>query len=200
VTEQAAEVILGAGAVVDEGVRLGYRSGRAVEDETLRVGASARLRSGTVLYGGSSIGARFETGHNVVVREQNSIGDDVQIWSNSVVDYGCRIGDRVKIHTAVYVAQHTVLEEDVFLAPGVVIANDRYPGQQPDPPLVGPTVRRGAQVGVNATLLPGVEVGAGAIVGSGAVVVRDVPAGAVVVGNPARVIKQVAELPPGRPR
>jgi acetyltransferase-like isoleucine patch superfamily enzyme len=190
--------LLGADPIVDDGVVLGYASGRRGVAATLVIGDGARLRSGTVLYAGSRVGARFETGHNVVVREQNEIGDDVSIWSGSVIDYGCRIGHRVKVHANVYVAQFSVLEDDVFLAPGVVLANDLYPGQIAAPPLVGPRLRRGAQIGVNATLRPAVEVGAGAIVGAGAVVVHDVPAGAVVAGNPARVIKRVADLDLGR--
>ena len=64
----------------------------------------------------------------MIIREDCLIGDDVAIWSNTVVDYGCRIGDRVKIHSNCYVAQFTELEDDVFLAPGVTIANDLFPG------------------------------------------------------------------------
>jgi acetyltransferase-like isoleucine patch superfamily enzyme len=101
----------------------------------------------------------------------------------------------VKIHANCYVAQYTTLEDDVFLAPGVTIANDKYPGWDEAPVgLVGPRIRRGAQIGVNVTVLPGVEIGAGALVGSGAVVTRDVPPGAVVVGNPATSVRTVAEL------
>ena len=74
------------------------------------IGPARRLRSGTVLYAGSRIGERFQTGHHVVVREECEIGDDVSIWSNTVVDYGCRIGDRVKIHSNCYVAQFTEIE------------------------------------------------------------------------------------------
>src|SRR5207302_7537730 len=90
------------------------------------------------------------------------------------------------------VAQHTVMEDDVFVAPGAGLANDRYPVS---PALEGPVLRRGARIGVNATLLPGVEVGAHALVGAGAVVTKDVPAGVVVAGNPARKIGSVDALP-----
>jgi len=197
--EVEVEVELGPGAHLDPDVILGYLSGRKAAGTTLVIGPGARLRSGTVIYAGSRIGARFETGHHVVVREENEIGDDVQIWSNSVIDYGCRIGHRVKIHAGVYVAQFSVLEDDVFLAPGVILANDLYPGQESQPELVGPTIRRGAQIGVNSTLVPGVEIGAGALVGAGSVVVRDVPGGMVVAGNPSRVLRRVEDLPTSRP-
>jgi acetyltransferase-like isoleucine patch superfamily enzyme len=161
----------------------------------LIIGSSSLVRSGSVLYAGTTIGAGLETGHNVVIREENRIGDELRIWNSSTIDYGCTIGDRVKIHANCYVAQYTVLEDDVFLAPGVTIANDKYPGWVDAPVgLVGPRIRAGAQIGVNVTILPGVEVGPGALIGSGSVVTRDVPAGAVVVGNPAMPVRTVAEL------
>lgn len=184
----------------DVGVVVGYPASRGVH-RPLRLGDAARLRSGTVLYDGSTIGARFQSGHHVIVREECEIGDDVSIWSNTVVDYGCRIGDRVKIHSNCYVAQFTVVEDDAFLAPGVSIANDLYPGDDDSAEVMrGPWIGRGAQIGVNATLLPYVRIGAGSIVGSGSVVTRDVPDGVVVAGSPARVLRRVDELPPIRER
>lgn len=188
-------VELGPGYRLDPVVTLGQPTGRAIEETALRIGPRARLRSGTVLYLGSTIGADFETGHHVVVREQNRLGDHVSIWNNTTIDYGCVIGSRVKLHSNVYVAQFTVIEDDVFLAPGVMIANDPHPGcafsQQC---MRGPTIKRGAQIGVNVTILPFVTIGEGALVGGGSVVTHDVPAGSVVVGNPARVAKRIADL------
>jgi acetyltransferase-like isoleucine patch superfamily enzyme len=186
-------VEIGAGGVIDDSVILGYASGR-VGDAALAIGDGARLRSGTVVYGGSTIGRGLQTGHNVVIREEVRIGDDVSIWSNSVVDYGCVIGDRVKIHSNCYVSQFTELEDDVFLAPGVTIANDLYPG---DPvsgeAMAGPLIRQGAQIGVNVTLLPYITVGRGAIVGAGAIVTRDVPDGMLAYGTPAVAVRPVPD-------
>lgn len=188
-------VQLGPPQEIDEGVLLGYPTGRAIADRRLVVGPGARLRSGTVLYEGSVIGADFQTGHNVIVREENRIGDHVAIWSNSVVDYGCVIGHRVKIHTGVYVAQFTVIEDDAFLAPGVIITNDIHPGcPESKRCMKGPTIRRGAQVGGNVTLLPYIEIGECALIGAGSVVTKDIPARAVAYGNPARVVGTIDDL------
>jgi acetyltransferase-like isoleucine patch superfamily enzyme len=179
----------------DPGVVVGYRPDRSVASLELRLGEGARLRAGTVIYAASRIGARLQTGHNVVIREENEIGDDVAVWSNSVVDYGCRIGDRVKIHSNVYVPQFTRIEDDVFIAPGCTFANDRHPGCHcAAGNMVGPVIRRGARIGVNVTILPGVEIGEYALVGSGSVVTRDVPAHTVVVGSPARPLRRTSEL------
>ena len=182
--------ILGAESRVDSLVELGYRTGRKIHPVPTRIGPGARIRSHTVIYTNTEIGSGLETGHHVVIREENVIGDRLWIWNHSTIDYGCHIGVRVRIHNHVYVAQRTILEDDVFLAPGVMIANDRYPITDR---LEGPTIKRGAIVGVNATILPGVTIGEGALIGAGSVVTRDVPAGAVAYGNPARVHGQLAE-------
>jgi acetyltransferase-like isoleucine patch superfamily enzyme len=188
-------VNLGLGAQIDPGVVLGYLPTRQVGSRALTIGPGAILRLGTIVYAGTSIGRGLETGHHVVIREENHIGDELHIWTSSTIDYGCTIGDRVKIHCNCYVAQYSILEDDVFLAPGVIIANDKYPGWEETPVgLIGPTIRQGAQIGVNVTILPGVEIGARALVGAGSVVTRNVPPGVVVVGNPARRDRTVDAL------
>ena len=179
----------------DATVLIGYSPGRRIADLTLSIGARALLRSGTVIYAGSTIGSDFQTGHNVVVREQNTLGNHVQIWNNTTIDYGCQIGNNVKIHTNCYVAQYTVLEDDVFLAPGVTIANDLHPGCAFSGECMrGPMLKRGVQVGVNVTIVPMITIGEYSVIGSGAVVSRDVPPYSLVVGNPARVTKRVSDL------
>jgi len=179
----------------EPGVVLGYLTGRRIASDRLRIGPGAYLRSGTVVYAGTVIGAGLQTGHNVVIREENEIGDEFNIWNNSTVDYGCRLGHRVKIHCNCYVAQFTVLEDDVFLGPGVIATNDPHPGcPQFRQCMRGPTLRRGAKIGGNTTLLPFVEIGAGSLIGAGSVVTRDIPPGVLAYGNPARVVKRVEEL------
>ena len=184
---------LAPGYQLDPHVLIGYPPGRPVADVTLAIGPGARIRSGTVIYGGSTIGSGLETGHNVVIREENLIGDDLSIWNNSTIDYGCWIGNDVKIHCNVYVAQFTTLEDGVFLAPGVTVANDPHP--QCALCMRGPTVKRGARIGVNVTLLPHITIGEGALIGAGSVVTRDIPDRVVAYGNPARPVKDVDELP-----
>jgi acetyltransferase-like isoleucine patch superfamily enzyme len=187
------QIILGEGHDIDEDVILGYLTGRKIDAITLSIGKKARIRSGAVIYGGTTIGGGLQTGHNVVIREENTIGDNLNIWNNSTIDYGCTIGDNVKIHNNVYVAQFTILEDDVFLAPGVTIANDPHPlcGLC----MQGPTIKRGARVGVNVTLLSHITIGEGALIGAGSVVTHDIPAQSVAYGNPARPMRSVNELP-----
>jgi acetyltransferase-like isoleucine patch superfamily enzyme len=188
------DVNVGEGLSADRGVFVGY-PGRRSAPPTLRLGVDAVLRSGSVIYLGSRIGDRFETGHHVVVREECEVGDDVSVWSNTVVDYGCRIGNRVKIHANCYVAQYTDIGDDAFMAPGVTIANDLYPGQQASAEVMsGPSIGKGAQLGVNVTVLPYVVIGEGCLVGAGSVVTRDLPPGSVAFGNPATVRGRVEDL------
>jgi acetyltransferase-like isoleucine patch superfamily enzyme len=189
-----AEVRIERGLVVDDDVALGYAPSRAAAD-SLVLGPNARLRSGTVIYVGSQIGTDFQTGHHVIVREGTRIGDHVSVWSNSVIDYGCVIGSRAKIHCNCYVAQFTELEEEVFLAPGVTITNDLFPGRASSASaMAGPLVRARAQIGANVTILPYVIIGEGAIVGAGSVVTRDIPPGMVAYGNPAMPKRPVEDL------
>jgi acetyltransferase-like isoleucine patch superfamily enzyme len=185
---------IGPGLRADPDVTLGYPPARPGPGR-LVLGPDARLRSGTVLYRGSSIGARLETGHHVVIREQCEIGEDVAVWTGSVIDYGCRIGNSVKIHCNCYVAQFTEIGDGAFLAPGVTIANDLYPGSAESQELMsGPSIGTGAHIGVNVTILPFARIGAGALVGAGATVTRDLPEGCVAFGNPAVVRGWVREL------
>jgi len=159
------------------------------------IGPGAIIRSHTVIYAGNVIGARFQTGHGALIRESNQIGDDVSIGSHSVIEHHVVTADRVRIHSNVFIPEFSILEEGAWVGPGVVFTNALYP-LSPDAKktLAGPHLLPGAKIGANATLLPGVTIGRDALVGAGAVVVHNVPDGAVVVGNPARVVKQVREI------
>lgn len=165
------------------------------ENPATRIGANSLLRSHTVVYAGNRIGAGFQTGHGVLIRELNDIGDQVSIGSHSVVEHHVRIADRVRLHSNVFVPEYSLLEADAWLGPNVCITNADHP-RCPNIPhcLRGVIVESGAKIGANATLLPGVRIGAGALVGAGSVVTRDIPPRMVAVGNPAKLIKAVDEL------
>ena len=195
-------VRLGAGSRVGEYCIVGELAGGATTATAKReavdgheyqgpvtvIGEGALLRSHTVVYAGSRIGERFQTGHHVLVREDNEIGDDVSVGTGSVVEHHVRIGHRVRLHTGVFVPEYCVLEDDCWIGPRVVLTNAPFP-RCPDVAacMRGVRVGRGAKLGANVTVLPGVTIGEDALVGAGAVVTSDVPPRAVVAGNPARV-------------
>lgn len=160
-----------------------------------RLGRGAVLRSHTVIYAGNSIGERFQTGHGALIREANTIGDDVSIGSHTIVEHHVTIGRGVRIHGGAFIPEFSVLEDGAWIGPRVVFTNARYPqGRDAKKQLRGPHVGEGAKIGAGAVLLPGVRIGAHALVGAGAVVTRDVPPHRVVVGNPARDVNDVREL------
>lgn len=160
------------------------------------IGDGAVIRSHTVIYAGNIIGCGFQTGNKANIRELNTIGDDVSVGSLSVVEHHVDIRNGVRIHTQVFVPEYTTLEEGAWIGPNVVVTNAKYPvSPGVKDSLMGAHVERGAIVGANSTLLPGVRLGAGCLVGAGSVVTCDIPAGAVVVGNPAHRIKGREDLP-----
>jgi len=162
------------------------------------IGSGSWIRSHTVIYAGNTIGRGFVTGNKVNIRECNQIGDDVSIGTLSIVEHHIRIGHRVRIHSQAFIPEFSILEDDCWIGPHVVLTNAKYPlSLLAKQTLKGPHIGRGAKVGANATILPGVVIGENALIGAGSVVVTDVPANAVVVGNPARIIKTLDRLPYG---
>jgi acetyltransferase-like isoleucine patch superfamily enzyme len=188
-------VTIGAGSLVNGPCILGLPPrGRAEGELPLVIGAGAVIRAFAVLYAGSTIGDRFETGHNVLVRDGNIIGDDCSVGSFCGIGVGNRIGNRVRWHS--YSAgELAAIEDDVSIGARVTLLSDPHP---PCPHsrecMGGVRLRRRAKIGAGVLVLPGVTVGQGALVAAGAVVTRDVPDGLVVAGNPARATKRVAEL------
>jgi len=208
VTEIAPTAIVHAGTVVGEGCRildyavvgkqpvLSPRSTTAQDElPPLELGPGTVVSTGAVVFAGSSLGERVIVGDQACVRERCTIGDDVVIGRGSLVENDTEVGARTKIQADAYVTAYSLLEEDVFIAPCVVTANDNFMGRTERRHKLrrGPTIRRGARVGAAAVLLPGIVVGEEAFVGAGAVVLRDIPPRAVVVGNPARAIREVPE-------
>jgi len=194
--------VLGEGVKVLEYAVVGKQPSLSPRSTTKRehlppavVGDGSVISTGAVLFAGTKVGARVILCDQSCVRERVTIGDDVVVGRGSLVENDTAVGARTKIQADAYVTAYSLLEEDVFIAPCVVTANDNFMGRTERRHALrrGPTIRRGARIGAAAVLLPGVEVGEEAFVGAGAVVIRNVAPRAVVVGNPARQIREVPD-------
>jgi acetyltransferase-like isoleucine patch superfamily enzyme len=183
-------------AVIEDFVVIGHppRGKKNGEVPTV-IGRGAVIRSGTVIYAGNNIGDNFQTGHNVTIRESNQIGDDVSIGSLSCIEHKINIGSGVRIHSQVFIPEYSILKDRCWIGPNVVFTNAYHP-QCPKVKdcLKGPTIEEGAKIGANTTVLPGVVIGKGSLIGAGSVVVKDVAPMSVAAGNPAKVTKKIADL------
>ena len=158
------------------------------ELDAVEIGANATVRSHTVIYAGNQIGNDFQTGHGVMIREANKIGDNVSVGTHSSIEHHVIIGNGVRLHSNVFVPEFTEIQEGAWIGPGVILTNAKYPntpGAKAE--LKGPTICKGAVIGAGAIVLPGVIVGEGAMIAAGAIVTRDVGCDETVVGPPARV-------------
>ena len=181
-------------AVVGKQPTLSPRSTAKREElPPLEVGAGTVISTGAVVFAGTRIGERVIVGDQACVRERCEIGDDVVIGRGSLVENDSTVGAQTTIQAMAYVTAYSTLENDVFIAPCVQTSNDNFMGRTERRHELRrwPTIRRGARGGVGAVLCPGVEIGEDAFVGAGTVVVADVPPRVVVVGNPARVLRDV---------
>lgn len=200
--------VLGEGVRVLEGAVVGKQPVLSPRSTAKReplppaeLGPGTIVSTGAIVFAGTTLGARVIVGDQACVRERCAIGDDVVIGRGSLVENDTTVGALTKIQADAYITAYSTLEEHVFIAPCVVTTNDNFMGrtERRHELVKGPTIRRGARIGGGAILCPGIEVGEEAFVGAGAVVTKDVPPRAVVVGNPARVLREVAadELLPG---
>src|SRR2546421_9716334 len=157
------------------------------------IGDGTVVSTGAIVFAGTKIGARVILGDQSCVRERVTIGDDVVVGRGSLVENDTTIGALTKIQADAYITAYSTLEDNVFVAPCVVTTNDNFMGrtEKRHEHVKGPTIRRGARIGGGAILCPGVEIGEDAFVGAGAVVVKGVPARKLVVGSPARVLRDV---------
>jgi acetyltransferase-like isoleucine patch superfamily enzyme len=193
--------ILGAGCRIMDGAVVGKLPSLSPRSSTKRgelpptvIGPGAVISTGAIVFGGSSIGARVIVGDQACVRERVHVGDDVVIGRGVLIENDSSIGALTRIQANAYITNCSIIEEEVFIAPGVITTNDNYMGRTKKQfALQAPRIRRGARVGGGAVLCPGVEIGSEAFVGAGAVVTKDVAPRKVVVGNPARVLRDVHE-------
>jgi acetyltransferase-like isoleucine patch superfamily enzyme len=158
------------------------------------IGEGTVVSTGAIVFAGSSIGARCIVGDQSCIRERVAMADDCILGRGSLIENDTTVGAGTRIQAEAYVTAYSTLEEDVFIAPCVVTTNDNFMGrtEKRRELMKGPTIRRSARIGGGAVLCPGIEVGEEAFVGAGAVVTKDVPPGVVVVGSPARVLREVS--------
>jgi acetyltransferase-like isoleucine patch superfamily enzyme len=183
-------------AVVGKQPALSPHSTAAREElSPLELGPGTIVSTGAVVFAGTRIGARVIVGDQACVRERCEVGDDAVIGRGALVENDTTIGALTKIQAEAYITAYSTLEEEVFIAPCVITTNDNFMGRTEKRHALrrGPTIRRGARIGGGAVLLPGIEIGEEAFVGAGAVVTKDVPPRVIVVGNPARVLRNVPE-------
>jgi acetyltransferase-like isoleucine patch superfamily enzyme len=158
------------------------------------IGEETVVSTGAIVFAGSSVGPRSIVGDQSCIRERVRLGENCVLGRGSLIENDTTVGAGTRIQAGAYITAYSTLEEDVFIAPCVVTTNDNYMGrtERRKPEMRGPTIRRSARVGGGAILLPGVEIGTEAFVGAGAVVTKDVPAGKLVVGSPARILRDVS--------
>ena len=182
-------------AVVGKPLALGPRSTASREPPPpARIGAGATVAAGAIVNAGAEIGERAVVGDQAQVRERSRIGTGAVVGRGSQVDNDVEVGPGCRIQTGCYVTANSTLEADVFLGPGVFTYNDNTMARHdPDYAIVGPTIRRAARIGGGVRILPGIEIGEEAFVATGAVVTRDVPPRALVMGVPARKVGDVGD-------
>jgi acetyltransferase-like isoleucine patch superfamily enzyme len=193
--------MIGAGCEIQDGAVLGKspklaRSSTASTTELapLVVGEGSVVCCQAIVFAGARLGDGVIVGDQAFVRERVTIGDGTVIGRASTVENGTSIGARVRIQTQVYVTAYMVIEDDVFVGPGVCTTNDDTMSRHDKSyPLAGPRLRRACRVGGGVVLCPGVEIGEEAFVAAGAVVTRDVPARVMAMGVPARVVRDVSD-------
>lgn len=191
------KVKLGKNCTIEDFVIIGaLPAGHKAADIETIIGDDALIRSHTVIYAGNKIGNGFQTGNKVNIRELNKIGNNVSIGTLSVIEHHVLIKDNVRIHSQAFIPEFTVLEDDCWIGPQVVITNAKYPKSPNAKALLkGAHIMKCAIVGANSTLLPGIKISRHALIGAGSVVTKDVPGGCVVIGNPAKVINKIKNLP-----
>ncbi len=162
--------------------------------EDVEIGAGVLIGGHAIIHSGVRIGDGARIGDHAQVRDGATIGAGSTIGSYTAVDPGVVVGERVSVQTRCYLTGGTRIEDDVFVGPGVTMTNDDTMDRHASEfEFAGPLLRRACRVGGGVVLCPGVEIGEEAFVAAGAVVAADVAPRAVVMGVPARVVREVSE-------
>ena len=193
---------IGDGCFIQDGAVLGKMpslspssTARRGELAPLRLGPGCVVSTGAIVYRGVTMGAGCVVGDLASVRERCVLGEGVVVGRGTCVENDTSIGPFTKIQSNAYITTYMTIEDHVFIAPCVQTTNDNFMGrtEKRHELIRGATIRRGARIGGGSLLLPRVEIGAEAFVAAGAVVTRDVPAGKLVMGVPARVVRDVPD-------
>jgi acetyltransferase-like isoleucine patch superfamily enzyme len=192
--------VLGEGVRVLENAVVGKQPSLAASSTAKReplapavIGDGTVISTGAIVFAGSTVGANCIVGDQSCIRERVRMADDCVLGRGSLIENDTTVGAGTRIQAEAYITAYSTLEEDVFIAPCVVTTNDNFMGrtEKRRELMKGPTIRRSARIGGGSILCPGIEVGEEAFVGAGAVVTKDVPARKLVVGSPARVLRDV---------
>jgi UDP-2-acetamido-3-amino-2,3-dideoxy-glucuronate N-acetyltransferase len=188
---------------IDDGVVIGKRPMRAAnsavtsdkEVPAAQIGSNCIIGANVVIYRGCEIGNKVLIADLSTVRENVTIGDFTIVGRGVAIENFCKIGKYVKLETNVYVTAYSEIEDRVFVAPCVATSNDNYIGRSEErfKHFKGATFKKGARIGVHATILPGMTVNEDTLVAAGALVTKDTPAKKIVAGMPAKVFRDVPE-------
>lgn len=168
-----------------------YYTNPDYENPKTVIGACSLIRSHCIIYAGSDFGSHFSTGHRVTIRENMSFGHHCRVGTLSDIQGFSSFGNHCWLHSNVHIGQRSKIGNFVFIYPYVVFTNDPTP---PSNICVGPTIGDFSQIAVNSVLLPGIKVGKHCLIGAGSVVGTDIEDFKLVIGNPAKIKKDVRDL------
>lgn len=159
------------------------------------IGDNAIIRSHSVIYRGNRIGDDFQTGHGILIRENNVVGDNVSIGSHTVVERENRIGDNVRIHSNCFIPEFVIIEDNVWIGPSTTALNVFHP---PCPRFEDCAksihIKENAKIGGNVTIGPRVTIGRNSLIGMGSIVTMDIPDDVLAFGCPAKAVKKIDEM------
>ena len=183
------------GAVIGKAPMRSVRTALKQSDDLApsKIGDDCIIGTGAIVYRGCVVGDKVMVADLATLRENTEIGEETIIGRGAAVENYCSIGSRCKIETNAYITAYSKLEDNVFIAPGVVTSNDNFAGRTKErfKYYKGVVVKRGGRIGAQATVLPGRVIGSDGFVGAGSVVTKDIEDKMIYVGNPAKKKKEV---------